>query len=89
MVAMKYKNDYREQIRKELNNCITETDLPIGKKYRGKVRDMYDIDDKLILLTLLSFFFPRLKLLISLLTLRAFSKVSASFLADFKAFSRP
>jgi phosphoribosylaminoimidazole-succinocarboxamide synthase len=51
MIAMKYKNDYREQISKELNNCITETDLPIGNKYRGKVRDMYDIGDKLILIT--------------------------------------
>ncbi|MEE9573178.1 MAG: phosphoribosylaminoimidazolesuccinocarboxamide synthase [Candidatus Neomarinimicrobiota bacterium] len=48
---MKYKNDYREQISKELNNCITETDLPVGKKYRGKVRDVYDIDNKLILIT--------------------------------------
>ncbi len=51
MTAMKYKNDYREQISKELNNCITETDLPVGNKYRGKVRDMYDIGDKLILIT--------------------------------------
>lgn len=51
MIAMKYKNDYSEQISKELNNCITETDLPVGKKYRGKVRDVYDIGDKLILVT--------------------------------------
>ncbi len=51
MIAMKYKNDYRELIRKELNNCITETSLPVGKKYRGKVRDVYDLGDKLILIT--------------------------------------
>ena len=51
MIAMKYKNDYREQISKELNNCITETSLPVGEKYRGKVRDVYDIGDKLILIT--------------------------------------
>jgi phosphoribosylaminoimidazole-succinocarboxamide synthase len=51
MIAMKYKNNYREQISKELNNCITETNLPLGKKYRGKVRDVYDLGDKLILIT--------------------------------------
>jgi phosphoribosylaminoimidazole-succinocarboxamide synthase len=51
MIAMKYKNDYREQISKELNNCVTETAIPIGKKYRGKVRDVYDIGNKLILIT--------------------------------------
>lgn len=51
MIAMKYKNNYREQISKELNNCITETNLPVWKKYRGKVRDVYDIGDKLILIT--------------------------------------
>lgn len=48
---MKYKNNYREQISKELNNCITETELPVGQKYRGKVRDVYDIGDRLILVT--------------------------------------
>ena len=51
MIAMKYKNDYKEKISEELNNCITETDLPIGKKYRGKVRDIYAIGDQLILIT--------------------------------------
>ncbi|MFC1784242.1 phosphoribosylaminoimidazolesuccinocarboxamide synthase [Candidatus Neomarinimicrobiota bacterium] len=50
MIAMKYKNDYREQISKELNNCITETNLLVGIKCRGKVRDVYDIGDKLILI---------------------------------------
>ena len=48
---MKYTNDYRERIRRELKNCITETDLPFGNKYRGKVRDVYDLGEKLILLT--------------------------------------
>ncbi|KAG7675229.1 hypothetical protein Ndes2526B_g08094 [Nannochloris sp. 'desiccata'] len=34
-----------------LDNCLTETDVGIGKKYRGKVRDTYDADDKLIIVT--------------------------------------
>jgi len=45
------KFNYREQVRKELNNCIIETSLPVGQKYRGKVRDVYDIGDRLILVT--------------------------------------
>ena len=48
---MKFKNDYRDKIYKEINNCITETNLSVGEKYRGKVRDVYDIGDKLILIT--------------------------------------
>lgn len=51
MTAMKYDNNYSELIRKELNNCITETALPVGKKYNGKVRDVYDIGDNLVLIT--------------------------------------
>ena len=47
---MKYKNDYREQISKELNNCVTETALPIGNKYRGKVRDVYNINNELLVM---------------------------------------
>jgi phosphoribosylaminoimidazole-succinocarboxamide synthase len=43
--------DYSEQIRRTLPFCLTETNLPIGKKYQGKVRDTYDLGDKLILIT--------------------------------------
>ncbi|MFO2971032.1 phosphoribosylaminoimidazolesuccinocarboxamide synthase [Legionella pneumophila serogroup 10] len=31
--------------------CLTETSLPFGKKYKGKVRDTYDLGDQLILVT--------------------------------------
>lgn len=48
---MKFNNDYSELIQKDLNNCITETALETGKKLDGKVRDIYDIGDKLILIT--------------------------------------
>jgi len=48
---MKYDNDYTDLIRNELNNCLTNTDLRGVSKLDGKVRDIYDIGDKLILLT--------------------------------------
>src|SRR5687768_12057107 len=44
-------NDYSEQIRKALPFCLTETNFHLGKKYQGKVRDTYDLGDKLILIT--------------------------------------
>lgn len=31
--------------------CLTETHFNFGKKYRGKVRDIYDLGDKLLLIT--------------------------------------
>lgn len=31
--------------------CLTQTDFAFGKKYQGKVRDTYDLGDKLILVT--------------------------------------
>jgi phosphoribosylaminoimidazole-succinocarboxamide synthase len=34
-----------------LNNCLTFTDLGMGKKYNGKVRDTYDLGDKLVIIT--------------------------------------
>jgi len=40
-----------DAIREALPFCLTETNLPIGKKYRGKVRDTYELEDKLILIT--------------------------------------
>lgn len=43
--------NYTDQIRRALNNCLTSTDLAIGKKYQGKVRDTYDLGDKLVLIT--------------------------------------
>lgn len=43
--------DYSTQIRNTLRNCLTETDISAGKKYRGKVRDTYDLGDKLLLIT--------------------------------------
>lgn len=48
---MKYDNDYTELIRKELNNCITETSLPIGEKTIGKVRDAYVLNEIILLIT--------------------------------------
>jgi phosphoribosylaminoimidazole-succinocarboxamide synthase len=31
--------------------CLNETQLPFGEKYRGKVRDCYDLGDRLLLVT--------------------------------------
>ncbi len=51
MTAINTHKDYTARIRSELNNCLTVTDLPVGKKYSGKVRDTYDLGDKLVLIT--------------------------------------
>lgn len=42
---------YTARIRDELQNCLVETSLPSGKKYAGKVRDRYDLGDKMALIT--------------------------------------
>lgn len=42
---------YVKRIRQELNNCLTESNLPSGSKTIGKVRDSYDLGEKLILIT--------------------------------------
>lgn len=43
--------EYSEQIRRALPYCLTTTDISAGQKYQGKVRDTYDLGDKLILVT--------------------------------------
>jgi phosphoribosylaminoimidazole-succinocarboxamide synthase len=39
------------QLQEAIPYCLTETSLSVGKKYQGKVRDTYDLGDKLILIT--------------------------------------
>ncbi len=43
--------NYTDIIQANLKNCLTETNLQVGKKRVGKVRDTYELDDKLILVT--------------------------------------
>lgn len=43
--------NYSQIIKENLNNCLTGTDLAFGKKRSGKVRDTYESQDKLILVT--------------------------------------
>ena len=42
---------YKDRIKAELNNTLTETNLPSGSKKTGKVRDQYDLGDKVALIT--------------------------------------
>ena len=44
-------SDYQSIIRQALPYCLTETALNIGQKYRGKVRDTYDLGETLLLIT--------------------------------------
>ena len=43
--------DYTKIIAADLGNCLTETKLSNGNKYKGKVRDSYELEDYLILIT--------------------------------------
>ena len=43
--------DYTGRIRRELDNCLTETKYGVGTHYVGKVRDTYRLDDHLLLIT--------------------------------------
>jgi phosphoribosylaminoimidazole-succinocarboxamide synthase len=42
---------YTDRIRQQLGNCLTETNLSIGEKFVEKVRDRYDLGDRLVLVT--------------------------------------
>lgn len=44
-------DQYRSIIKDNLVNCLTETDFPLGTKHTGKVRDRYESEDKLFLIT--------------------------------------
>lgn len=48
MTAM---NTHKQPLDNTTQNCLTETDLKIGQKYRGKVRDAYDLGNKILLVT--------------------------------------
>ncbi|HLB42062.1 MAG TPA: phosphoribosylaminoimidazolesuccinocarboxamide synthase [Gammaproteobacteria bacterium] len=51
MTVTNITNDYRHLIRQALPDCLIETSFSFGKKYQGKVRDTYNLEDKLILIT--------------------------------------
>ncbi len=42
---------YKQTIQQNINNCLSETNLNIGEKRIGKVRDRYELEDKIILVT--------------------------------------
>ncbi|PIZ95334.1 MAG: phosphoribosylaminoimidazolesuccinocarboxamide synthase [Candidatus Magasanikbacteria bacterium CG_4_10_14_0_2_um_filter_37_12] len=43
--------NYKQTITENVNNCLSETNLKIGEKKIGKVRDRYELEDKVILIT--------------------------------------
>jgi len=45
------RNPSLEAIQAALPYCLTETSFTFGQKYQGKVRDTYDLGDKLIIIT--------------------------------------
>ena len=51
MNAIKSTEHYKDRIKVELNNTLTETSLPSGDKRAGKVRDQYALGNKIALIT--------------------------------------
>ena len=51
MNAIESTEHYKDRIRVELNNTLTETSLPSGSKRAGKVRDQYALGNKIALIT--------------------------------------
>ena len=51
MNAIESTEHYKTRIKAELKNTLTETALSSGNKKTGKVRDQYELDSKIILIT--------------------------------------
>ena len=51
MTVINTTSPHLDTIRQAVPNCLTETSFKFGEKYQGKVRDTYDLGDKLILVT--------------------------------------
>lgn len=51
MTATNTKLNYQDHILDAIPHCLTKTDFKFGQRYQGKVRDTYDVGDKLILIT--------------------------------------
>ena len=51
MNAIKSTEHYKARIKSEINNTLTETNFQAGDKRTGKVRDQYDLGDKIALIT--------------------------------------
>ena len=51
MNAIESTEHYKDRIRVELKNTLTETSLPSGNKRTGKVRDQYALENKIALIT--------------------------------------
>lgn len=51
MTATNIAQPYLEAIRDAIPFCLAETNYSFGKKYRGKVRDTYDLGDRVLLIT--------------------------------------
>ena len=51
MNAIESTKHYKDRIKAELENTLTTTSLTKGTKRTGKVRDQYDLGDKIALIT--------------------------------------
>ncbi len=51
MNAIKSTEHYKNRINVEINNTLTDTAIPSGSKKTGKVRDQYDLGNKIVLIT--------------------------------------
>ena len=50
MNAIESTKHYKERIKTEIDNTLIETNFPKGVKKTGKVRDQYELEDKICLL---------------------------------------